>query len=54
MKHKIPEKAKWNLERMWWILISSIMILMGIFVKGEEFLLYIGTFIWGNIIGSLQ
>jgi hypothetical protein len=54
MKNKIPEKAKWNIERLFWILISFVMIIMGVFIKSLEFLTYIGIFLWGNILGSLK
>ncbi len=53
-KRKIKDSAKYNLERLFHIFIAFGFIVIGVFVKGFEYLSYIGIFIWGIILGGLN
>lgn len=50
----MKKKLGYNLERLFHILLASVMICVGIFAKGFEWFTYMGIFGWGLIIGGLD
>ncbi len=51
---RFTKNMKNNVERLCWFFMSWVLIFLGIFVEDLWHLIPIGTFIIGNILGSLS